>query len=273
MHAVAALSAFDLPFLRPAQDALWRLVREALARRGITDTPAKLTRPIDERRLWTHPAIVLGQLDAYRFAQVFPTTLVAIAAPHYDCERCEGACYRALVVVRDDADIQAWTGLEQRTAAVEGLDHLGSWRLFKAWVQGVVDPAVFFGRVIISGGSVESLSLVRSGAADYAVLDCVSWQLVRENLPAVGRGLRVLAETDPGLAPPFVCSTARGDRERHAVYDALEAVVHGGEAADVLRRLRLAAVEPAGMLAYDAEPRPVESTVTLLSAARTQRES
>jgi ABC-type phosphate/phosphonate transport system substrate-binding protein len=273
MHAVAALSAFDLPFLRPAQDAFWHHVRDALAERGLAATPAKLTRPIDERRLWTHPAIVLGQLDAYRFAQVFPTTLVAIAAPHYRCDRCEGACYRALVVVRDGDDIQAWTGLEQRTAAVEGLDHLGSWRLFKAWVQGVVDPSAFFGRVVISGGSVESLSLVRSGAADYAVLDCVSWQLVREHLPAVARGLRVLAETDPGLAPPFVCSAARGDRERHAIYDAVAAVVTDEAAADVCRRLRLETVEPAGMLAYDAEPRPVASTVTLLSAARSQRES
>jgi len=273
MHAVAALSAFDLPFLRPAQDAFWQHVRTALAARGITDTPAKLTRPIDERRLWTHPAIVLGQLDAYRFAQVFPTMLVALAAPHYDCDRCEGPFYRALIVVRDGDDIQAWTGLEQRTAAVEGLDHLGSWRLFKAWVQGVVDPAAFFGRVIISGGSVESLSLVRSGAADYAVLDCVSWQLVREHLPSVARGLRVLAETDPGLAPPFVCSAARGDRERHAIGDAVAAVIRGPEAAAICRRLRLAAVEPAGLLAYDAEPRPVESTVTLLSAARSQRET
>jgi hypothetical protein len=273
MHAVAALSAFDLPFLRPAQDAFWQLVRGALAERGLPETPAKLTRPIDERRLWTHPAIVLGQIDAYRFAQVFPTTLVAVAAPHYACDRCEGPCYRALIVVRDNADIEAWTGLEQRTAAVEGLDHLGSWRLFKAWVQGVVDPAVFFGRVIISGGSIESLTLVRSGAADYAVLDCVSWQLIREHLPAVGRGLRVLAETDPGLAPPFVCSAARGDRERHAIYDALAAVIRSGEAADVCRRLRLAELEPASLLAYDAEPRPVESTVTLLSAARSQRGS
>ncbi len=273
MHPVAALSAFDLPFLRPAQDTLWQHVRTALVERGVTETPAKLTRPIDERRLWNHPAIVLGQLDAYRFAQVFPTTLVAVAAPHYDCERCDGPCYRALIVVRDGADIHAWTGLEQRTAAVEGLDHLGSWRLFKAWVQGVVDPAAFFGRVIISGGSVESLSLVRSGAADYAVLDCVSWTLVRENLPAVARGLHVLAETDPGLAPPFVCSAARGDRERHAIYDAIEAVVGSDDAADVCRRLRLRTVEPAAMLAYDAEPRPVESTVTLLSAARNQRGS
>jgi hypothetical protein len=273
MHAIAALSAFDLSFLRPAQDTFWQLVRSALAERGVVDTPAKLTRPIDERRLWTHPAIVLGQLDAYRFAQVFPTTLVAIAAPHYACDRCDGPCYRALVVVRDADDIRAWTGLEECTAAVEGLDHLGSWRLFKAWVQGVVDPAAFFGRVVISGGSVESLSLVRSGAADYAVLDCVSWQLVREHLPSVARGLRVLAETDPGLAPPFVCSAARGDRERHAIYDAIEAVVHSREASGVCHRLRLKSVEPAALLAYEAEPRPVASTVTLLSAARHQRGS
>ncbi len=273
MHEVAALSAFDLAFLRPAQDAFWQLLRPALEARGLEALPPKLTRPIDERRLWTHPSVVLGQLDAYRFAQVFPASLVAVAAPHYDAEGCEGPYYRSLVVVRDEERVTAWTALEQRTAAIEGLDRLGSWRLFKAWVQGVVDPSDFFGRVVISGGSVESLSLVRSHAADYAVLDCVSWHLVREHLPAVARGLQVVAETDPGLAPPFVCSAHKTDTQRHAIYDGLAEVIGDAAARPICRRLRLAGVEPSATLAYAAEPRPVESTVTLLSAARSQREA
>ena len=272
MHAVAALSAFDLSFLRPAHDALWQHLRPALLARGVEHAPAKLTRPIDERRLWTHPGIVLGQLDAYRFAQVFPSTLVAVGAPHYAADRCAGPYYRAVVAVREDDVATAWTGLEQRTAAIEGLDRLGSWRLFKAWVQGVVDPSVFFGRVVISGGSVESLSLVRSHAADYAVLDCVSWQLVREHMPAVARGLRVVAETDPGLAPPFVCAATMQDAQRHAIYDALAEVIRSDAAREICRRLRLEDIEPSGTLPYATEPRPVASTVTLLSAARSQRE-
>ncbi len=273
MHPIAALSAFDLSFLRPTQDALWQHVRAGLVDRGIDAVPAKLTRPIDERRLWTHPALVFGQLDAYRFAQVFPSTLVAVGAPHYACDGCDGPRYRAYVIVREADAATAWTDLEGRTAAVDGLDRLGSWRLFKAWVQGVVDPSAFFGRVVISGGAVESLSLVRSLAADYAIVDCVSWTLLREHLPASAIGLQVLAETGLGLAPPFVCSTARGDGERHALLDVLSAVVETTEAAEVCRRLRLAAIEPADTLGYASEPHPVASTVTLLSAARSQRET
>ncbi|MEO1089704.1 MAG: hypothetical protein AAFX81_03665 [Pseudomonadota bacterium] len=272
MHAIAALAAFDLPFLRPAQDALWLAVKGELEQRGMAGLPSKLTRPIDERRLWTHPAVLLGQLDAYRFAQVFPSSLSPVAAPHYDVEGCVGPLYRAVVVVRDEDLARAWTDLELRVAAVEGLDRLGSWRLFKAWVAGVVDPAEFFGRVMISGGAIESLSLVRTRAADYAVLDCVSWALVREHLPAAALGLRYLAETDPGLAPPFVCSAARPGEDRHLVFDALDAVVRGGASAEVCRRLRLALVEPAVAMAYDQEPRPVASTITLLSTARSQRQ-
>lgn len=273
MHAIAALSAFDLGFLRPTQDAFWQLLRAELQARGLEAVPQKLTRPIDERRLWTHPKLMLGQLDAYRFAQVFPSTLMPVAAPHYQCEHCNGPYYRALVIVRDNDARGAWTDLEGRTAAVEGLDRLGSWRLFKAWVQGVVDPAAFFGRVVISGGAVESLTLVRSRAADYAVVDCVSWQLVREHQPSVAMGLQVMATTDQGLAPPFVCSIERDDHDRHAIYDALVAVVRSDAARAVRQRLKLADVEPADTLGYASEPRPVASTVTLLSAARSQRES
>ncbi len=273
MHALAALAAFDLPFLRPAQDDFWRAVRAQLAGQGFVNLPAKLTRPIDERRLWTHPALLLGQIDAYRFAQVFPHCLAPLAAPHYAAEGCHGPTYRAFVVVREDSPATAWTALEQRIAAVEGLDRLGSWRLFKAWVAGAVDPAAFFGRVMISGGPLESLALVRSKAADYAIVDCVAWAMVREHQPAAARGLRVVAETDPGLAPPFVASRARDGDERRAIYAALDAVLHDPAHAAICAELRLKGLEPAEAMAYEAEPRPVESTITLLSTARTQRET
>ncbi len=271
MHALASLAAFDLAFLRPAQDAFWQAMRTELAARGFVNLPAKLTRPLDERRLWTHPALLLGQIDAYRFAQVFPHTLAAVAAPHYAADGCRGPLYRALVVVREESPARAWTALEQRVAAVEGLDRLGSWRLFKAWVAGVTDPAAFFGRVMIGGGPLESLALVRSKAADYAIIDCVAWSIVREHQPAAARDLRVVAETDPGLAPPFVSSVMRDCDERRLIYAALEAVVNDPAHADICAKLRLGRVEPAEALAYEAEPRPVESTITLLSAARNQR--
>ncbi len=271
MHPIAALSAFDLSFLRPAHDAFWQLLRTELQRRGLEHPPLKLTRPIDERRLWTHPALVVGQLDAYRFAQVFPATLMPIAAPHYDCEHCDGPLYRSLVIGRDEDAPDAWTDLEGRTAAVEGLDRLGSWRLFKAWVQGVVDPSAFFGRVVISGGSVESLTLVRSGAADYAIVDCVSWMLVRQHQPSAAIGLQVIAATDAGLAPPFVSSAYHDAGQRAAIYDSLASVIRSEAAAPVCAKLRLIDIEPADVAAYAAEPRPVPSTVTLLSAARSQR--
>ncbi|TVQ37429.1 MAG: hypothetical protein EA356_04165 [Geminicoccaceae bacterium] len=273
MHALAGFAAFELGFLRPAEDALWQAVRGELAARGFQHLPAKLTRPIDERRLWTHPALLLGQIDAYRFAQVFPHCLAAVAAPHYDAPGCTGPYYRAFVVVREEDQATAWTALEQRIAAVEGLDRLGSWRLFKAWVAASADPAAFFGRVMISGGPVESLVLVRSKAADYALVDCVSWAMVREHQPAVAKGLRVVAETDPGLAPPFVASPMRDCDERRQIYAALAAAIADPENAAVVAKLRLKTVQPAETLAYDAEPRPVESTITLLSAARTQRET
>ncbi|MFW5680843.1 MAG: PhnD/SsuA/transferrin family substrate-binding protein [Pseudomonadota bacterium] len=273
MHALAAFAAFDLAVLRPAHDALWQAVRGELAPRGFAHLPAKLARPLDERRLWTHPALLLGQIDAYRFAQVFPHCLAPVAAPHYDAPGCHGPDYRAVIVVRDDDRARAWTALEQRVAAVEGLDRLGSWRLFKAFVAGAADPAAFFGRVMISGGPVESLALVRSKVADYAILDCVSWAVVREHQPAVARGLRVVAETDPGLAPPFVSSLMRDCDERRTIYAALEAVLSNPAHAELRAKLRLKTIEPAEALDYEAEPRPVASTITLLSAARSQRET
>lgn len=273
MHPIAALAAFDLPFLRPAEDAFWQRLRAELEARGFADLPHKLTRPIDERRLWTHPALLFGQIDAYRFAQVFPSSLAPVAQPIYAADGCAGPHYRAFVVVRDRDARAAWTSLQRRIAAIEGLDRLGSWRLFKAWVTGVVDPAAFFGRVMISGGPVESLVLVQTGAADYAVLDCVSWQLIREHQPSAARGLHVIAETDPGLAPPFVCSVNRDGDERRAIYAALAAVVANPRHAPVLAKLKLAGIEPPDLMAYEAEPRPVASSVTLFPVARPQRDA
>lgn len=216
---------------------------------------------------------MIGQVDAFRYAQVFYSNLVPVAAPHYDTDRCSGPNYRALVLVREDDPVQAWTDLQQKILAVDGLDLLGSWRLFKAFVAGVTDPAAFFGRVIISGGALETLTLVRSGATDYAVLDCVTAALIRDTEPAHLDGIRILAETDQGLAPPFVTAASRSAGERDRLLAALVAAFSDPGLDEILERLRLRSIEPADPIAYAFEPRPVESTVTLLSTARSQRES
>ncbi|MGF1474233.1 MAG: PhnD/SsuA/transferrin family substrate-binding protein [Geminicoccaceae bacterium] len=272
MHSVAAFTCFDLPEIRETLDAWWAGLARHCRQAGIEDVPNKLLRPIDERRVWEHPAVLLGQLDGYRCVHVYGDRLRVLATPCYKARGCVGPRFRCLVLVREDDSAQVWTELQSRKVGVEGLDLLGSWRLFKAWVEAVSDPASFFGRVIISGGALDSLALLHSEAVDYVLVDCVTYALIERERPEALQGVRIIAETETGLAPPIVTSRLQPPERVHKLGRALIAALTDPEIAPIRKRLLISAIEVPGEDAYEDEPHPVESTVTLLSEAREIRD-
>src|SRR5262249_25716590 len=56
------------------------------------------------------------------------------------------------------------------------------------------------------GAHVQSIAMVRSGEADVAAIDCVTYALLRRYRPESLAGTRILQPTDPVPAPPYVTS-------------------------------------------------------------------
>jgi ABC-type phosphate/phosphonate transport system substrate-binding protein len=66
----------------------------------------------------------------------------------------------------------------------------------------------FFRRVVETGGHPASLERLLSGDGDVASIDCVTFAFWRHYRPDAAARVRVLAETPPSPAIPFVTSIA-----------------------------------------------------------------
>jgi ABC-type phosphate/phosphonate transport system substrate-binding protein len=82
-------------------------------------------------------------------------------------------------------------------------------------------PERFFGRAVCTGGHRASLQAVLSGAADLAAIDCVSFALLERAEPAAIAGVRVVAESEPAPALPYVTAAARPAADRTRLLGAL----------------------------------------------------
>jgi ABC-type phosphate/phosphonate transport system substrate-binding protein len=62
----------------------------------------------------------------------------------------------------------------------------------------------FFARAMASGAHVDSLALVRSGQADIAAIDCISYAQFQRYQPEVVDGIRILGRTASAPGTPLI---------------------------------------------------------------------
>jgi ABC-type phosphate/phosphonate transport system substrate-binding protein len=99
-----------------------------------------------------------------------------------------------------------------------------------------------FRRVVMTGGHPASMSLVRDGGADAAAIDGVTFAFFADHRPEAVAGLRVLTETVPSPAIPFVTSPATAPATVAALRRALAVVGADPRYAPVRQALRIQAI-------------------------------
>jgi ABC-type phosphate/phosphonate transport system substrate-binding protein len=116
----------------------------------------------------------------------------------------------------------------------------------------VAEQKPFFRRVLLSGSHANSLARVASGAADAASIDCITYGLLSVHRPAVIAGCRILAQTAPSPAPPFVTSSETRPATVAALRRALAGALRDEHCANAMRALRLKKVVAASADDYRA---------------------
>lgn len=226
---------YDWPENRAATDARWEALRRALRREGF-DAPDELERTVDAASLWTSPSLLLGETCTYPFATTLAGKVRYVATAVHAVPGCGRGTYRSVVVRRAGAhDVappeSAAPSFDRR--AVEGRRAANSADSLSGFVAldrdaealgiGLEGPTVIW-----TGSHRASIAAVASEEADFAAVDCVSWQLARKHDPAASC-LYVAGWTAsrPGL--PLITSIARSGEEvqrlRRAITSATDAVV------------------------------------------------
>ena len=137
-----------------------------------------------------------------------PVELLGVL-PVFDDERNQGKpVYFCDVVVRNDAPIQAFSGLEGGTWAYNDACSLsGYYSLLDKLAESSADES-FFDSIFCSGSHLNSIEAVLNGRADAAAIDSNVLRIRFREAPTLSKELRVVESWGPYPIQPVVVSSA-----------------------------------------------------------------
>lgn len=241
---IASLAMYDRPQLRPAHDALWAAIRDAL-RDGGRAAPDHLARGGDLWSIWQDPALVLAHCCGLPYRARLHPRVALVATPDYALPGCPPGYYNSVILARQSP-------LPARpTIAVNDPLSQSGWAALHRWLA---DRGLTHGAVVMTGAHAQSARAVAEGKADLAAIDAQSWRhILRYDRadPALE-----IARTPPTPGLPLI--TAQDPAPLRAALT--QAFDHVGR--DVLGALDLAGVvqiPPASYLALPQPPNPAPS--------------
>ena len=219
-EGLAFLPMYDVSGTRPAAEALWSALRDALRAEGIA-APDTIDRSPSRLDGWSRRDLVLGQTCGLPYISTLADRVTLLGAPDYAVEACPPGFYRSALVVRADdrrTDVGAFFG---STFALNGFDSQSGYAAALSHIAPWAKDGRFFGRAVKTASHKASMEAVGAGAADMASIDAVTWRMSigRE---AVTDRLRVLALTEPTPGLPFIARAgAPLEASRRAIERAL----------------------------------------------------
>jgi ABC-type phosphate/phosphonate transport system substrate-binding protein len=204
---IAALPMYDLPEVAEETDALWRGLSSRLRAAGVEGVPQRLQRGGDPCELWRSSRLLFAQTCGFPLMHDFAGKLTVVATPCYSARGCDGPNYRSLIVVRADDLRSSVAEFRGAVAAVNSEESHSGFNILR-WRVAQEGKAPFFARLERTGSHVSSLAAVRSGRADLAAIDCVTFALLERHRPSALTGVRILEETAAAPGLPFVTATS-----------------------------------------------------------------
>lgn len=247
---LASLPWYDLPEIRSQTNALWDALKHRFRKAGLTGVPDHLNREVAYNRQWTSPHFFFGQACGYDVRMAYANHLTAMATPCYDVPGCRGNCYRSFVVVRDNSSFRSVEDLRGKRCVINTPTSHSGMNVLRALVAPIHCDGRFFGDVQLSGAHEQSLQEIQSGRADVAAVDCVTWALLSRYRPGEISGTRIIHETDPVPAPPYVTAADVDAEILQAMRTVLTDVMGHPRLRNVRKKLMIADVEILAENAY-----------------------
>jgi len=201
---------------------------------------------------WLDPHLLLSQTCGYPLMTYLRGKVTLLSTPQYRCAGCTGTHYSSRIVVRE-ADLHtSLSAYRGRTAAINSEDSNSGTNVLRHALIPWVDQAqggTFFSDVVVSGGHLQSLSLLQTGRVDVAAIDAVTWSLLEGTAPERLAGLRTLQYSVSAPALPFIGSRHLTPAQQQMIRAALDLLV--AHDADLLEALKIAQFNTLDWHAYE----------------------
>ncbi|MBO9446252.1 PhnD/SsuA/transferrin family substrate-binding protein [Ruegeria sp. R14_0] len=244
------LGMYDMPALQSANDRFWSLIRAHLG-----FGPTHLTRGADFWDVWNSPDLVFSQTCGMPYRTRLHGKVQLVGTPDYGLAGCPPGHYRSIVVARKE-DARDLDQLAEGTFAYNERLSQSGWA---APMVHLLRHSRLPKDVLETGSHADSAAVVAGERANYAALDALTWELLKDH-SQLGETLREVAATEPTPALPYI--TAKG-QDAAEIATAVRAAIKDLTSADKgLLRVRDLIEIPAER--YLAVPDPAPDAASLL---------
>jgi ABC-type phosphate/phosphonate transport system substrate-binding protein len=185
---------------------LWQHLANYMRQVGTPNVPTYLNIPTnaDLTAHWLRPDLLLSQCCGYQMVDALEGRVQLVGAFRYTAPGCDGINYSSHLVCRADDPGNSLAAFRNRVAAYNSTDSQSGYRSLRDMVVPLAEGGHFFARAVASGAHVDSLALVRSGQADIAAIDCISYAQFQRYQPEVVDGIRILGRTASAPGTPLI---------------------------------------------------------------------
>jgi len=157
------------------------------------------------------PDLWFGHTCGYPLMTRLKDHVSPFCVPLFDVPGTDGKYYSSRIIVAARSAIETIADSRGHVAAMNDPDSNSGMNVLRHAVAEVPDReqpcgGQFFDSVLTSGGHLQSLKAVASGAADIAAIDCVSYQLIADWRPQLCAGIRIIADSVKTCGLPLVMS-------------------------------------------------------------------
>ena len=247
---VASLPMYDLPELRRATRAWWAGLARAFSAAGVGDVPQVLTDPADRAAHWLDRRLLFSQACGRNYVRELSGHVRLVATPRYAAPGCDGPCYRSLLVVGGDSDLEPAADMSTVRAAVNGFDSHSGWIALCAGVSAAGARPDFAG-ISVTGSHAASMEAVRRGEADLCAVDCVTFALLERHAPDRVAGVKVVGRSPAATGLPYITGAGIGAAELERLRDGLRRAMDAPDLASARENLLIESCEVLPDSAYD----------------------
>lgn len=226
MMLTASLPMYNLPEMREANARFWEALRGLLAEAGLRDLPDKLTfdrGPVPER---IGPEVLFSQTCGYPLETIFRGQAIRLGTPCYAAPGCDGPTHRAFFVVPEASRARTLSDVRGSRFLLNSPVSNSGMNLPRRSLAEIAGGAPLFAEIVETGGHPASLDRLLRGEGDIASIDCVTYAFWRHYRPEAATRLRIIGETPPSPAIPFVTSVATPPDTVQILRAALRTVMH-----------------------------------------------
>jgi ABC-type phosphate/phosphonate transport system substrate-binding protein len=248
----AALPMYFPP--REALQAFWSVLVALLRADPAAadfDIPGQLSQPPDCHAQWQEPDLLLSQACGYPLATQLAGKVQVVGTFAYDVPGVQGIHCRSQLICRAHDSRSALADFSGSTLAFNDTISQSGYNALRALVASSgTAPRPFFKSSLHTGAHYRSIEAVRTGQAEMAALDPVSWALWQQAHPGRAAELRVFGQTEsyPGL--PLITSLHTTPALLAALRRALQSLATDSAQAAVRAPLRISGFEATSLADY-----------------------